>query len=264
MLYDEKYAHTVLHFFVANFSVDIIVFNTNEFQVFPTISFTFRPIFLQISSQTRKSDFAKQKLSIEKRLTFFPTFAMNVFMLIEKKEFSNTLHIFCFFEFPMVLQFLRSKHIWTKYIVEKYIFQRLQYQLFIQSILSWIHSSEEASLVLDDCKMPVPFGHDQLSRYFLLFFIRSIPRVRRPTKNQIIASIAFGCEKNLGMLLTDIMVEKTLIVTIDQKSCKLLLICGRKRIYSSIFGWFCMYHFSFTKLRLQGVARFLLCRSFSG
>ena len=109
-------------------------------------------------------------------------------------------------------------------------------------------------------------SHSATTNYpdFLLFFIRSIPRVRRPTKNQIIASIAFRCEKNLGMLLTGTMVEKTLIATIDQKSCKLFLICGRKRIYSSIFGWFCMYHFSFTKLRLQGVARFLLCRSFSG
>ena len=69
--------------------------------------------------------------------------------------------------------------------------------------------------------------------------------------------------KKLGMLLTNIMVKKTLIVTIDQKSCKLLLICGCKRIYNSNFGWFCMYHFSFPELRLQTIARFLLCRSFS-
>ena len=60
----------VLHFFVANFPDNIIVLNTNKFQFFFTISFIFRLLFSQISSQTRKSDFAKQKLSLEKSLTF--------------------------------------------------------------------------------------------------------------------------------------------------------------------------------------------------
>ena len=82
MLYDEKDAHFFFHFFVAIFLDNIVVLNTNAFQVFPTIWFTFRPSFSQVWFQTRKWDFAKQKLSTKKRLTFFPTFAMKAFTLI--------------------------------------------------------------------------------------------------------------------------------------------------------------------------------------
>ena len=45
MLYDEKDADTVFHFFVANFLDNIVVLDTNAFQVFSAISFTFRPLF---------------------------------------------------------------------------------------------------------------------------------------------------------------------------------------------------------------------------
>ena len=41
MLYDEKDANIRSHFFVANFSDNIIVLNTSKFQVLPTISLTF-------------------------------------------------------------------------------------------------------------------------------------------------------------------------------------------------------------------------------
>ena len=36
-----------------------------------------------------------------------------------------------------------------------------------------------------------------------------------------------------------------IIVTIDQKSCKRILICGSACICSSVFGLFCIYHYSF-------------------
>ena len=75
MFYDEKDADIVFHFCVANFHDNIVVLDTNEFEVFPTISiisFTFRLLFfLKISFKTRKSDFAKQKLSILKKAHFF-------------------------------------------------------------------------------------------------------------------------------------------------------------------------------------------------
>ena len=68
MFYDEKDADIVFHFCVANFHDNIVVVDTDEFEVFSTISiisFTFRLLFfLMISFKTRKSDFAKQKLSI--------------------------------------------------------------------------------------------------------------------------------------------------------------------------------------------------------
>ena len=64
MLHDEKDTNFVFHFFVANFLDNIVVLDTNAFQLFATISCTFRPFFLRISSKTRKSDFTKQKLSI--------------------------------------------------------------------------------------------------------------------------------------------------------------------------------------------------------
>ena len=68
VFYDEKDADIVFHFCVANFHDNIVVLDTDESEVFPTISiisFTFRLLFfLKISFKTRKSDFAKQKLSI--------------------------------------------------------------------------------------------------------------------------------------------------------------------------------------------------------
>ena len=50
-------------------------------------------------------------------------------------------------------------------------------------------------------------------------------------------------------VLNDIAVEKRIIVTIDQKSCKRTLICGSACICSSVFGLFCIYHYSFPGVR---------------
>ena len=63
MFYDEKDADIVFHFCVANFHDNIVVLDSNEFQVFSTISLLFVHFFLRISSKTRKSDFLKEKLS---------------------------------------------------------------------------------------------------------------------------------------------------------------------------------------------------------
>ena len=57
----------------------------------------------------------------------------------------------------------------------------------------------------------------------------------------------------LPKLLKDFAVEKMIIVTIDQKSCKRILICGSACICSSVFGLFCIYHYSFPGL-LQVIA----------
>ena len=57
-------------------------------------------------------------------------------------------------------------------------------------------------------------------------------------------------------LLNDIMVEKLLIVTIDQKSCTQLLICGSECICSSVFGLFYM-HVAFLFSRSTSITLFL-------
>ena len=115
---------------------------------------------------------------------------------------------------------------------------------------------------------------------FSLLFIRSIPRLKRSTKSKIFASIAFECEKKVASrqlvsriswskkceslgsskkvasgfsfvgqnayeLLKDVIIEKTLIVTIDQKSCTRLLICGSESICGTVLGVVCM-HVSFS------------------
>ena len=43
MFYDEKDADIVFHFCVANFHENIVVLDTDEFEVFPTISIKFKP-----------------------------------------------------------------------------------------------------------------------------------------------------------------------------------------------------------------------------
>ena len=51
--------------------------------------------------------------------------------------------------------------------------------------------------------------------------------------------------QNAYELLKDVIVEKTLIVTIDQKSCTRLLICGSESICGTVLGVVCM-HVSFS------------------
>ena len=81
---------------------------------------------------------------------------------------------------------------------------------------------------------------------FLLFFIRSSPCGKQSTKMN--SSHRFHLEwkklRELLILLKDIAVEKMIIVTIDQKSCKRIFICGSACIFSSVFGLCCIYHYS--------------------
>ena len=111
-LWNANILWTFSHVFYQHFETfwvrldNIIVLDTNDVQTFSTISFTFRPLFSQISSKTRKSDFAKQKLSIEKRFTFFPTFAWGFRLdLPLRKNILTNSNSFCFFEKPRILPF---------------------------------------------------------------------------------------------------------------------------------------------------------------
>ena len=165
-LYDENDANFALPFFSTKILDNNIVLNANKFQVFRTMSFPFRPFFPQISSQTRKSDFAKQKLSIKKRLTFFShirheSLSVDNFL----KEFSKTFKILLFLWIPNDSSLLRSKaHLSETYFRKIYFPTIRRTALHLIHIhLSWTHSSKEAALVLDDCKMPVFIGHEQLS-----------------------------------------------------------------------------------------------------
>ena len=87
---------------------NIIVLNTNKFQELShDIVPLFDHFFSQISSQTRKSDFAKQKLSFEKRFTFFPHNSPWMFFLLIAfwKNFLTHSKSFCFFQYPTIVQF---------------------------------------------------------------------------------------------------------------------------------------------------------------
>ena len=64
MLHDEKDTNFVFHFFVAKFLDNIVVLDTNAFQVFATISFTFRPFFSQNIFQNPQIRFHETKISI--------------------------------------------------------------------------------------------------------------------------------------------------------------------------------------------------------
>ena len=81
---------------------------------------------------------------------------------------------------------------------------------------------------------------------FLLFFIRSSPCGKQSTKMN--SSHRFHLEwkklRELLILLKDIAVEKMIIVTINQKSCKRIFICGSACICSSVFGLCCIYQYS--------------------
>ena len=81
---------------------------------------------------------------------------------------------------------------------------------------------------------------------FLLFFIRSILRGKQSTKMNLSHRLHLEWKKlrELLILLKDIAVEKMIIVTIDQKSCKRIFICGSACICSSVFGLCCIYHYS--------------------
>ena len=100
---------------------------------------------------------------------------------------------------------------------------------------------------------------------FLLFFIRSIPCGKQSTKMNSSHRLHLEWKKLLELLilLKNIAVEKMIIVTIDQKSCKRIFICGSACICSSVFGLCCIYHYSspgvlqvISLLYYVGVSRF--------
>ena len=74
---------------------------------------------------------------------------------------------------------------------------------------------------------------------FLLFFIRnrSIPCGKQSTKmnSSHRLHLEWKTLRKLLILLKDIAVEKMVILTIDQKSCKRIFICGSACICSSVF-----------------------------
>ena len=103
--------------------------------------------------------------------------------------------------------------------------------------------------------MPLQLGHEQLSWFF---FFSSLERFlvvnNQPKWNRRVDCIWMWKKLQvLLIVLNDIAVEKTLIVTIDQKSCKRILICGSACICSSVFGLFFIYHYSFPEV-LQVIA----------
>ena len=175
----------VLHFFVANFPDNIIVLNANNFQVFSTISFIFRLLFSQISSQTRKSDFAKQKLSIEKRFTFFPTFAMKAFLLIASEKNFLTFKILLFlWMYARILQFLRSK----THLIEIY-FRKIYFPTIRIPAIHSIHFVRNSFFKRNSfifwtiAKCRSQSATSNYPEFFSFFFIRNLPRVKTPTKN---------------------------------------------------------------------------------
>ena len=93
--------------------------------------------------------------------------------------------------------------------------------------------------------MPVPVGHQQLFGVFFFFSLETSIVLKHQPKIKSPHRLHLNVKKKLAWLLTDIMVEKRLIVTNDQKSCKRLLICGSQCICSWVFGLFCIYHFHF-------------------
>ena len=110
--------------------------------------------------------------------------------------------------------------------------------------------------------MPVPVGHEQLSRVFFLFFIRNLPRVKTPTKSQITASIAFECQKKVGLASHRYHGRKK--VNRYERAKKLQTASHLWVSMHMQFGFRVVLHlpFSFSR-RVQAIARFLLCRSFS-
>ena len=165
-------------------------------------------------------------------------------LIVSLKEFSNTIKILLFLWISNDCSILRSKTFEEIYF-RKIYFPTIRVTAFHLFQLSWTHSSKRAALVWDDCKMPVLLGHEQLSWFFFFFSLKSNPGFIRSTKNWIVASIASRCQKKLQALLKHIMVEKHVIVTIDQKTCKRILICGSECICIPVFRLFCMYQFFF-------------------
>ena len=95
--------------------------------------------------------------------------------------------------------------------------------------------------------MPVPVGHQQLSGVFFFFSLETSIVLKHQPKIKSPHRLHLNVKKKLAWLLTDIMVEKRLIVTNDQKSCKRLLICGSQCICSSVLGCFASTIFIFQK-----------------
>ena len=82
----------------------------------------------------------------------------------------------------------------------------------------------------------------------LIFFFSSLEAFLVVVNDQPKWNLRIDCIwmwKTLQGLLKDVVVETMIIVTIDQKSCKRILICGSACICSSVFGLFCIYHYSF-------------------
>ena len=71
MLWRQRCRYRFFHCFVANFLHNIVVLDTNAFQVFPTISFTFRPLLSQNIIQNPQITLRKTETKHLKRLTFF-------------------------------------------------------------------------------------------------------------------------------------------------------------------------------------------------
>ena len=182
-------------------------------------------------------------------------------MLIEKKEFFNTLHI---------LLFLWISNGSSIFKVETHLneiyFGKIYFPTIAVPAFHWIHfimhsSFRRSNFGFGRLENAGPTRPRPITPIFLFSLIKSIPRFKRPTENQIIASIASGCEnaspENSGRKSVNrydrpnmvanafSAVEKTLILTLDQTNCNRILICGSECICSSVFGLFCMYHFSF-------------------
>ena len=147
--------------------------------------------------------------------------------------------------YARILQFLRSK----THLIEIY-FRKIYFPTIRVPAIHSIHFMRNSLFkrnssifwTIAKCR-----SQSATSNYpeFSSFFIRNHPRVKTTTKIKSPHRLHLNVKKKLAWLLTDIMVEKRLIVTNDQKSCKRLLICGSQCICSSVFGLFCIYHFHF-------------------
>ena len=83
-------------FFVTKFVGNDVVLDTSELKFFSRYHLLFVHFFLRISSKTRKSDFAKQILTIWKWFSFFPTFAQTFPNPMKSKNFLNNSKSFSF------------------------------------------------------------------------------------------------------------------------------------------------------------------------
>ena len=110
----------------------------------------------------------------KKKLRSDSLFFDNIFHgFVKKQEFSVSQRYVIFFLLSNYYSILRIKADSTKIFSENSLFERFEQDTFIQSIFSFNAFFEEVALVLDDCKSPFRFGHEQSCLFFFTFSLDS-------------------------------------------------------------------------------------------